>query len=137
MIKRFFTDESLLTFVNEIKSYVNSAFSVKADKTHNHNSSYDAKGAAAESLESAKSYADSVANDVKNDLLNGAGEAYDTLKELGDLIANNHDAIEALETVASGKANKTHTHAISDVTNLQSALDNKTQVQIITWETND
>jgi hypothetical protein len=65
------------------------------------------------------------ANTVKNDLLNGAGEAYDTLKELGTLIDENQDAIEALETVAAGKADKTHSHAISDVSGLQTALDGK------------
>jgi hypothetical protein len=43
---------------------------------------------------------------VKDDLLNGAGEAYDTLKELGELINENQDAIEALETVATSKASK-------------------------------
>lgn len=47
---------------------------------------------------------------VKNDLLNGAGEAYDTLKELGDLISENVDAIDALEQVATNKAEKDHTH---------------------------
>lgn len=73
----------------------------------------------------AKSYADEAASKVKNDLLNGAGTAYDTLKELGDLIDDNQDAIEALEKVASGKADATHSHAISDVTGLQSALDGK------------
>ena len=57
-----------------------------------------------------EAYADSAATQVKNDLLNGAGAAYDTLKELGDLIDVNVDAIEALETVASGKADKVHTH---------------------------
>lgn len=49
-------------------------------------------------------------NKVKNDLLNGAGSAYDTLKELSDLIVDNQDAIDALEAVASGKADKSHTH---------------------------
>ena len=53
-----------------------------------------------------KKYADSAATKVKNDLLNGAGAAYDTLKELGDLIDDNQDAISALQTVASGKADK-------------------------------
>ena len=48
--------------------------------------------------------------DVKNELLNGAGAAYDTLKELGDLIDTNVDAIEALNKVAANKADKTHTH---------------------------
>ena len=76
-------------------------------------------------LSEAKTYADNAATKVKNDLLNGAGTAYDTLKELGDLIDTNVDAIEALETVASGKADKTHSHAISDVSGLQSALDGK------------
>lgn len=55
---------------------------------------------AAAALQSAKDYAD----DIKDDLLNGAGTAYDTLKELGDLIDTNADAIDALETVAAGKA---------------------------------
>ena len=50
-----------------------------------------------------KTYADSVGNNIKNDLLNGAGTAYDTLKELGDLIDENTDAIDALETVAASK----------------------------------
>lgn len=79
--------------------------------------------------ENAKNYADSAAttaaNKVKNDLLNGAGTAYDTLKELGDLIDDNVEAIDALEAIASGKADATHGHAISDVSGLQSALDGK------------
>lgn len=76
-------------------------------------------------LASAKLYADNAVTTVKNDLLNGAGGAYDTLKELGELIDDNKDAIDALEEVASGKANATHAHAIADVTGLQSALDGK------------
>ena len=76
-------------------------------------------------LDSAKTYADSAASKVKNDLLNGAGTAYDTLKELGDLIDENADAIEALESIASGKADADHDHAIADVSGLQSALDGK------------
>ena len=72
-----------------------------------------------------KSYVDISAADVKNDLLNGAGEAYDTLKELADLITENVDAIDALETVASGKADAEHGHTIADVSELQSALDKK------------
>ena len=100
-----------------------------ASSTHNHDGIYDAKGAADTALSSAKTYADSAAttaaNKVKNDLLNGAGTAYDTLKELGDLIVDNQDAIEALETIASGKADASHSHAIADVSGLQSALDGK------------
>ena len=40
--------------------------------------------------------------EVKNDLLGGAGAAYDTLKELADLIDTNKTAIEALQTIAAG-----------------------------------
>ena len=85
----------------------------------------DATTKANNALASAKTYTDSAVETAKNDLLNGAGTAYDTLKELGDLIDENVDAIEALEAVAAGKANATHTHAISDIINLQSTLDGK------------
>lgn len=68
--------------------------------------------------------ANTAANAVKNDLLNGAGEAYDTLKELGDLIDDNQDAISALETVATGKADKEHDHSISDVAELEDTIGN-------------
>jgi hypothetical protein len=67
-------------------------------------STYETKSDASSKLLEAKTYADSAATKVKNDLLNGAGDAYDTLKELGDLIDDNQDAIEALETIATSKA---------------------------------
>lgn len=60
-------------------------------------SGYETIENAAAKLVEAKEYTDS----VKNDLLNGAGEAYDTLKELGDLIDENTDALDALEILAS------------------------------------
>jgi hypothetical protein len=133
------------------KTEVDTALTGKASATHNHNSDYDAAGSAAGALASAKSYsntnlataksyadsgdattlesaqtyADTAAAKVKDDLLNGAGAAYDTLKELGDLIDDNADAIDALETIATGKADASHTHAIADVTGLQTALDGK------------
>lgn len=87
--------------------------------------SSDATTKANNALASAKSYTDTAVATVKNDLLNGAGTAYDTLKELGDLIDENVDAIEALEVVAAGKANTSHTHTIANITNLQSTLDGK------------
>lgn len=49
---------------------------------------------------------DTATQSIKDDLLNGAGEAYDTLKELGDLIDSNHSAIDALQQVATGKQEK-------------------------------
>jgi hypothetical protein len=67
-----------------------------AQKEHNHDDLYEAKGAA---------------EAVKNELLNGAGDAFDTLKELGDLINTNKDALSTLESVAAGKADKVHSHA--------------------------
>lgn len=54
---------------------------------------------------SAKKTADAIsesATKVKNDLLGGAGTAYDTLKELADLIETNKDAITALQNLAAG-----------------------------------
>lgn len=73
-------------------------------------STYETKTDASAKLAEAKSYADSAATTVKNDLLNGAGEAYDTLKELGELIDDNKDAIDALEDIATSKANASHPH---------------------------
>ena len=55
-----------------------------------------------------KTYSEQYATGIKNDLLNGAGGAYDTLKELGDLIDNNTDAIDALDKVAASKAPINH-----------------------------
>lgn len=65
-------------------------------------STYETKTDADQKLEEAKEYADG----IKDDLLNGAGTAYDTLQELGDLIDDNTDAIEALELIAAGKQDK-------------------------------
>lgn len=73
----------------------------------------DSKGSAEAALSSAKTYT----NQVKNDLLNGAGDAYDTLKELGDLIDDNKTAIDALNTVASNKSDKGHTHDLNAMIN--------------------
>lgn len=76
---------------------------------------------------------------LKNDLLNGAGEAYDTLKELGDLIENNASALEALEEIAITKADAVHTHHDTYYTKseVDEFMDFMPQVQIITWEADD
>lgn len=50
-----------------------------------------------------KNYADNAAATIKNELLNGAEPAYDTLKELSVLINENTNALDALENVAIGK----------------------------------
>lgn len=58
----------------------------------------------------AKDYTDGQIKGLKDDLLGGAGEAYDTLKELADLISSGdkeiNDALDALETTVIGKADK-------------------------------
>lgn len=74
-----------------------------------------------------KARIDASSNAVKNDLLNGAGTAYDTLKELGDLIDDNQDAIGALETVAAGKADKEHNH--DDKYYTESEIDSKLEAK--------
>lgn len=68
----------------------------KADVDHTHDDLYEAKGAA---------------EAVKNELLNGAGDAYDTLKELSDLIIDNKGTIDALTELAANKADKEHEHS--------------------------
>ena len=55
-------------------------------------------------------------------MLNGAGEAYDTLKELGELINENTDAIDALETVATNKQDKTDNNLITTDKTLVNAI---------------
>lgn len=97
---------------------VNAERAIQDDSGNIITSTYETKSDASNKLVEAKSYADG----VKNDLLNGAGEAYDTLKELGDLIDENHDAIDALEIVAAGKADKVHNH--DDLYYTESEIDN-------------
>lgn len=84
---------------------------------------YDAAGTAKTKSDAALASAKAYTDTVKNDLLNGAGAAYDTLKELGDLININVDAIDALEIVAAGKADKSHTH--DDRYYTETEIDNK------------
>lgn len=124
--------------LTEAKTYTDTVAAGKSDTSHNHDAEYDAKGAAATAESNAKAYADAAADAVKDDLLNGAGTAYDTLKELGDLIDDNADAIDTLELVAAGKADADHDHAIADVTGLQAALDAKAASSHgthVTWAT--
>lgn len=56
----------------------------------------------------------SAAQAVKNELLDGAGTAYDTLKELGALIETNKDAIEALEALAAGHVQYDKAQTLTD-----------------------
>ena len=89
-------NNSIYAAFERMWQHITTALAAKSDTSHGHDDIYDAKGSANTALESAKAYTDG----VKNDLLNGAGAAYDTLKELGDLIEENKDAIEVLEGIA-------------------------------------
>lgn len=51
---------------------------------------------------------------VKNDLLSGAGEAYDTLKELADALVTNKDAITALQQIAQGHVQFDKAQSLND-----------------------
>lgn len=50
-----------------------------------------------------ESVATSAANQVKNELLNGAGAAYDTLAELQGILVNQDSAAEALTTAVGNR----------------------------------
>lgn len=125
---------------DELKTYVDEK-SPEIDVNHDHDDkyyteeeidakfdeasdSYETKTDALSKLEQAKSYADNAAFTVKNDLLNGAGEACDTLQELGELINDNKEAVEALEIIATNKADKEHGH--DDKYYTESEIDEKT-----------
>lgn len=51
---------------------------------------------------------------VKNDLLGGAGEAYDTLKELADALVTNKDAITVLQQIAQGHVQFDKAQSLND-----------------------
>lgn len=59
---------------------------------------------------------------IIDDLLNGAGAAYDTFKELQDLIIADQTTAAALATTVGGKL--TATNNLSDLTNASDARDN-------------
>lgn len=74
----------------------------------------DASGSAATALGSAKSYTDKKIVD----LIGGAPETLDTLKEVADALEANHDVVEALDaaigTKASAEALQAHTNSQSN-----------------------
>ena len=61
--------------------------------------------------------------EVKNDLLGGAGTAYDTLNELAELIESNQDAITALQNLAAGHVKYDSVQELTDAQKKQ-ARDN-------------
>ena len=99
----------------------------KAPLVHEHNDLYYTELEIDTKLASQQEYADNAATEVKDELLNGAGEAYDTLKELGLLIDENKSAIDALEIISTSKADKVHTHDILEINDLINQLNSKAE----------
>lgn len=116
---KYYTESEIDSMISNVMASVDG----KSDLSHNHDDVYSTKDEVQEAIDEAKSYADSALEAVKSDLLNGAGAAYDTLKELGDLIDENHDAIEVLEDIATGKADADHTHSYGDILDVPSTVD--------------
>ena len=83
----------------------------------------DASGSAATALGSAKSYTDKKIVD----LIGGAPETLDTLKEVADALAANEDVVEALDAAIGTKAS---TEALQAHTNSQSNPHKVTQAQV-------
>ena len=83
---------SLVVALNELKASLNSI-----DLTKIIDDTKKATNLTWSSTQISKAISEAVA-----DLVNGAPEALDTLKELGDAITTNKDAIEALQTIAAG-----------------------------------
>lgn len=85
---------SLVVAINELKAAIGSV-----DLT----ALIDDTTPAADKTYSSNKIASEIAakcQEVKNAILGGAGDAYDTLKELADLIEQNKDLIESLQTLA-------------------------------------
>ena len=59
------------------------------------------------------------------ELVDGAPESLDTLREVADAFKEQDDAIQAVFVELGKRAMKSHTHPIGDVTGLQTALDGK------------
>ena len=59
------------------------------------------------------------------DLVDGAPDALNTLREIAELASSNKTVQEQLTEAIAGKADKVHTHSQSQVTGLSTALNNK------------
>ncbi len=108
----------------------------KANKAHNHNIgeikdliwSLDQKVSISDLAESTRQYA----SEKIAELVDGAPESLDTLREVAEEFKNQDRAIQAVFSELGKRAMKSHTHAIGDVTGLQGALDGKVNVSDVT-----
>ena len=97
----------------------------KANKNHTHPIS-DITGLQSEldSKATPANVADSAAQ-LKDEILGGAGGAFDTLKELQDALGGDANFATTVSSRLDAKANKNHTHIIPDIAGLESALDTR------------
>ena len=87
---------------------------------------YDAAGTAETKANAALASAKSYTDEQVAFLLDNSTEAVDSIKELAEAMAENDNNVVTSLTEAIGKkADKSHTHAISDITSLQSSLNGK------------
>ena len=99
----------------DIREIINTNATTALDNLTNHNvdaeAHADIRTAIETAVEETKAYADEVGQTVKTELLGGAGEAYDTLQKLSDLMNSGdeaiNNAIDALEEVAASKTAQT------------------------------
>ena len=66
------------------------------------------------------------------EIVDGAPESLDTLREVADALANQDDSIQAIFAALGERAMKSHKHQIGDVADLQKALDGKATTQALT-----
>ena len=59
------------------------------------------------------------------EIVDGAPESLDTLREVAEALANQDDSIKAILEAVGERAMKVHTHSVADVNGLQTALDGK------------
>lgn len=97
----------------------------KANKNHTHPIS-DVTGlqSALDSKATPANIAASAAQ-LKDEILGGAGGAFDTLKELQDALGGDANFATTVSSRLDAKANKNHAHIIPDIVGLQSALDTR------------
>lgn len=117
-------------------SETNTASSESKAKTSETNAGASAT-AAATSAGEAKDHADraeqatdltSLRNEVTqqiSDLVDGAPADLDTIREIAEYAQDNRGITDQLNAAIGNKADKTHIHAISDVTDLQTELDSR------------
>ena len=127
-------------------SETNAASSESKAKTSETNAGASAT-AAATSAGEAKDHADraeqatdltSLRNEVTqqiSDLVDGAPEDLDTIREVAEYAQANRDVTDQLNAAIGNKANKSHAHAIGEVTGLNDALNGKAdKSHTHTWE---